>query len=93
MTARMSSSFSTPAIGGMTEGDGNPATTFAFGSKIDSRTIIDQSGAEQLLGHGDMLYLPPGTGTPVRVHGAFVDDHVSWSLCTERGQETCHRSR
>jgi len=44
-------------------------------SKIDSRTILDQSGAEALLGHGDMLYMPPGTATPERVHGAFVDDH------------------
>src|SRR6185312_11010682 len=43
-------------------------------SKIDSRTILDQSGAETLLGHGDMLYLPPGTATPERVHGAFVSD-------------------
>lgn len=43
-------------------------------SKIDSRTILDQSGAEQLLGFGDMLYLPPGSGVPIRVHGAFVDD-------------------
>jgi S-DNA-T family DNA segregation ATPase FtsK/SpoIIIE len=43
-------------------------------SKIDSRTVLDQGGAEQLLGHGDMLYLPPGSGLPVRVHGAFVDD-------------------
>jgi len=48
---------------------------FQVSSKIDSRTILDQMGAEQLLGHGDMLYLPPGTGLPVRVHGAFVDDH------------------
>lgn len=48
---------------------------FQVSSKIDSRTILDQGGAEQLLGHGDMLYLPPGTGVPVRVHGAFVDDH------------------
>ncbi|MEA2079935.1 MAG: DNA translocase FtsK, partial [Pseudomonadota bacterium] len=47
---------------------------FQVSSKIDSRTILDQSGAEQLLGHGDMLYLAPGTGVPVRVHGAFVDD-------------------
>src|SRR3569833_475825 len=44
-------------------------------SKIDSRTILDQSGAETLLGHGDMLYLPPGTAAPERVHGALVDDH------------------
>ncbi|TCK18294.1 DNA translocase FtsK [Thiogranum longum] len=47
---------------------------FQVSSKIDSRTILDQSGAEQLLGHGDMLYLPPGTAIPTRVHGAFVDD-------------------
>jgi DNA segregation ATPase FtsK/SpoIIIE, S-DNA-T family len=56
---------------------------FQVSSKIDSRTILDQSGAETLLGHGDMLYLPPGTATPERVHGAFVDDHevhhvVAW---------------
>ena len=43
-------------------------------SKIDSRTILDQSGAEALLGNGDMLYLPPGTAMPERVHGAFVSD-------------------
>ncbi len=48
--------------------------SFQVSSKIDSRTILDQGGAEQLLGHGDMLYLPPGTGLPVRVHGAFVSD-------------------
>ena len=47
---------------------------FQVSSKMDSRTILDQMGAEQLLGHGDMLYLPPGTGVPVRVHGAFVSD-------------------
>jgi S-DNA-T family DNA segregation ATPase FtsK/SpoIIIE len=48
---------------------------FQVSSKIDSRTILDQMGAEQLLGHGDMLYLPPGTGIPTRIHGAFVADH------------------
>ena len=48
---------------------------FQVSSKIDSRTILDQSGAEALLGMGDMLYLPPGTGLPQRVHGAFVADH------------------
>lgn len=48
---------------------------FQVSSKVDSRTILDQGGAEQLLGHGDMLYLPPGTSVPERVHGAFVDDH------------------
>ncbi len=55
----------------------NVPTRIAFqvSSKIDSRTILDQGGAESLLGNGDMLYLPPGTALPVRVHGAFVDDH------------------
>ena len=48
--------------------------SFQVSSKIDSRTILDQMGAEALLGQGDMLYLPPGTGFPVRVHGAFVAD-------------------
>lgn len=57
----------------------NVPTRIAFqvSSRVDSRTILDQQGAEQLLGNGDMLYLPPGTGVPVRVHGAFVaDDEV-----------------
>ncbi len=48
---------------------------FQVSSKVDSRTILDQSGAEALLGAGDMLYLPPGSGIPQRVHGAFVADH------------------
>lgn len=48
---------------------------FQVSSRIDSRTILDQMGAETLLGHGDMLYLPPGHGVPTRVHGAFVGDH------------------
>jgi DNA segregation ATPase FtsK/SpoIIIE, S-DNA-T family len=48
--------------------------SFQVSSKIDSRTILDQMGAEALLGQGDMLYLPPGSGVPVRVHGAFVSD-------------------
>ncbi|GAB6068257.1 DNA translocase FtsK [Methylothermus subterraneus] len=48
---------------------------FQVSSKVDSRTILDQSGAEALLGCGDMLYLPPGTGFPLRAHGAFVGDH------------------
>jgi len=55
----------------------NVPTRIAFqvSQKVDSRTILDQGGAESLLGHGDMLYLPPGTAMPIRVHGAFVDDH------------------
>ncbi len=48
---------------------------FQVSSKVDSRTILDQGGAEQLLGHGDMLFLPPGTAHTIRVHGAFIDDH------------------
>ncbi len=47
---------------------------FQVSSRVDSRTILDQIGAESLLGHGDMLYLPPGTSSPQRVHGAFVSD-------------------
>lgn len=47
---------------------------FQVSARVDSRTILDQQGAEHLLGHGDMLYLAPGTGVPVRVHGAFVSD-------------------
>lgn len=49
--------------------------SFQVSSKIDSRTILDQQGADQLLGHGDMLYLAPGSGAPLRVHGALVEDH------------------
>ena len=47
---------------------------FQVSANVDSRTILDQMGAETLLGHGDMLYLPPGTSMPTRVHGAFVSD-------------------
>ena len=60
---------------------------FQVSSRIDSRTILDQGGAEQLLGHGDMLFLPPGTSVPQRIHGAFVDDHeihkvvTHWKQC------------
>ncbi len=55
----------------------NVPTRIAFqvSSRVDSRTILDQQGAENLLGYGDMLYMAPGTGVPMRVHGAFVDDH------------------
>jgi S-DNA-T family DNA segregation ATPase FtsK/SpoIIIE len=48
---------------------------FQVSARVDSRTVLDQQGAEHLLGNGDMLYLPPGTSFPQRVHGAFVDDH------------------
>jgi S-DNA-T family DNA segregation ATPase FtsK/SpoIIIE len=62
---------------------------FQVSSKIDSRTILDQGGAEQLLGHGDMLYLAPGTSLPERVHGAFVSDEEVHRVCNDwraRGQ-------
>jgi len=60
----------------------NVPTRIAFqvSAKVDSRTILDQMGAENLLGHGDMLYLPPGTSLPTRVHGAFVADHEVHSV-------------
>lgn len=48
---------------------------FQVSSRVDSRTVLDQIGAEQLLGHGDMLFLPPGTSVPERVHGSYVSDH------------------
>lgn len=56
---------------------------FQVSSKVDSRTILDQMGAENLLGHGDMLYLPPGTSLPERVHGAFVADHEVHAVVAE----------
>ena len=62
---------------------------FQVSSKVDSRTILDQMGAESLLGQGDMLYLPPGTGYPQRVHGAFVADdevHKVVEYLKSRGQ-------
>ena len=63
----------------------NVPTRIAFqvSSKIDSRTILDQGGAEQLLGHGDMLFMPPGHALPERVHGAFVDDDEVHRLVAE----------
>ncbi len=62
---------------------------FQVSSKVDSRTILDQMGAEQLLGHGDMLYLPPGTSLPERIHGAFVSDdevHKVVAFLKEKGK-------
>jgi len=63
--------------------------SFQVSSRVDSRTILDQMGAETLLGQGDMLYLAPGHGLPVRVHGAFVSDaevHRVVSSLKERGE-------
>ena len=61
---------------------------FQVSSKVDSRTIIDQMGAEMLLGHGDMLYLPPGTSLPDRVHGSFVSDtEVHQVVSSLKGEE------
>ncbi|MFP5440343.1 MAG: DNA translocase FtsK, partial [Gammaproteobacteria bacterium] len=57
--------------------------SFQVSSRIDSRTVIDQGGAEQLLGHGDMLYLPVGTSVPERVHGAFVSDEEVHRVCDD----------
>ena len=62
---------------------------FQVSAKVDSRTILDQMGAEQLLGHGDMLFLPPGTSTPTRIHGAFVSDNEVHSVVRDlRGTGT-----
>ena len=63
--------------------------SFQVSSAVDSRTVLDQGGAEQLLGYGDMLFLPPGTGMPTRVHGAFVSDEEVAAVTSdwkERGQ-------
>ena len=56
---------------------------FQVSSRIDSRTILDQQGAEQLLGNGDMLYLTPGSGVPIRIHGAFVSDQEVHAVVTD----------
>jgi S-DNA-T family DNA segregation ATPase FtsK/SpoIIIE len=64
---------------------------FQVSSKVDSRTILDQMGAENLLGHGDMLYLPAGISIPERVHGAFVSDeevHKVVAFLKEKGAPT-----
>ena len=62
---------------------------FQVSAKVDSRTILDQMGAEQLLGHGDMLFLPPGTSIPTRIHGAFVSDNEVHSVVRDiRGTGT-----
>ncbi len=65
---------SVDVITGLIKANVPTRVSFQVSSKIDSRTILDQQGAEALLGQGDMLYLPPGTGMPQRVHGAFVSD-------------------
>ncbi len=65
---------SVDVITGLIKANVPTRVAFQVSSKIDSRTILDQMGAETLLGQGDMLYLPPGTGYPQRVHGAFVSD-------------------
>ena len=69
---------------------------FQVSAKVDSRTILDQSGAEHLLGHGDMLYLPSGTSMPIRVHGAFVSDNEVHAVVKASARERpaeLHRKR
>lgn len=66
---------SVDVITGLIKSNIRTRIAFQVASKVDSRTILDQMGAETLLGHGDMLFLPPGKGFPERVHGAFVADH------------------
>ncbi len=66
---------STDVITGLIKSNIPTRMAFQVSTKLDSRIILDQSGAESLLGHGDMLYLPPGTAMAQRVHGAFIDDH------------------
>jgi S-DNA-T family DNA segregation ATPase FtsK/SpoIIIE len=65
---------SVDVITGLIKANVPTRVAFQVSSKVDSRTILDQQGAESLLGQGDMLYLPPGTGLPLRVHGAYVAD-------------------
>jgi DNA segregation ATPase FtsK/SpoIIIE, S-DNA-T family len=65
---------SVDVITGLIKANVPTRVAFQVSSRIDSRTILDQQGAESLLGQGDMLYLPPGTGLPQRVHGAYVSD-------------------
>ena len=65
---------SVDVITGLIKANSPTRIAFQVSSKIDSRTILDQMGADQLLGHGDMLYMAPGTSVAVRVHGAFVSD-------------------
>jgi S-DNA-T family DNA segregation ATPase FtsK/SpoIIIE len=65
---------SVDVITGLIKANVPTRVAFQVSSKVDSRTILDQMGAESLLGQGDLLYLPPGTGMPTRVHGAYVGD-------------------
>ena len=66
---------STDVITGLIKSNIPTRMAFQVSTKLDSRIVLDQGGAESLLGHGDMLYLPPGTAQAERVHGAFIDDH------------------
>ncbi len=66
---------SVDVITGLIKANISTRIAFQVSSRVDSRTILDQQGAEALLGQGDMLYLPPGSGASQRVHGAFVADH------------------
>ena len=66
---------STDVITGLIKANMPTRCSFSLASQIDSRTILDRPGAERLLGQGDMLFIPPGTGEPVRLQGAFIDDN------------------
>jgi S-DNA-T family DNA segregation ATPase FtsK/SpoIIIE len=72
---------SVDVITGLIKANVPTRVAFQVSSKIDSRTILDQMGAEALLGQGDMLYLTPGSGHPQRVHGAFVSDQEVHRVC------------
>ena len=72
---------SVDVITGLIKANVPTRVAFQVASRIDSRTILDQQGAESLLGQGDMLYLPPGHGVPTRVHGAFVSDDEVHRVC------------
>ncbi len=87
---------SVDVITGLIKANVPTRVAFQVSSKIDSRTILDQMGAEALLGQGDMLYLPPGTGYPQRVHGAFVSDqevHRVAEYLKAQGDAAIHRRR
>jgi S-DNA-T family DNA segregation ATPase FtsK/SpoIIIE len=81
LIARLAQKARAAGITGLIKANIPTRVAFQVASRIDSRTILDQQGAESLLGQGDMLYLPPGHGVPTRVHGAFVSDDEVHRVC------------